>query len=307
MAKMGYDNENIGRTNRFKGIQGEIYRMAMLDKVAEHVIVHYLDKSQFKDAGYYICTKDKSGQCRFCECGDKRASSRQDRFGAHVLRYRTDWKGNPVTPIEWRIEWWPFGPDKYVDIRKIADQVKDVRQTDIRIECVDANFQKFKIDAVPGGALWLKDKNEVEKVKKAYIEKTRNFDGERELARELTIPEQEIVVSGRSLRDIRGSAQITNNFGAQGGSPVDQQFPMTAGSADLDALLSGATAPSQPPPASPSASVQPAAPDPTAGTPASQNPPTVLPASPTVPPSSAPAAGPPDDMDALLAELEGKK
>ena len=302
MAKMGYDNENIGRTNRLKGVQGEIYRIAMLDKVAEHVITHYLAKPAFQDAGYYICTKDKLGVCRFCECADKRASTRQDRFGAHVLRYRTDWKGNPAMPLEWRIEWWPFGPDKYVDIRKIGSQVKDIRQVDIRLECTDASFQKFKIDAVSGGATWLRDEAERDKVKKAYIEKTRNFDGERELAREISIPEQEIVVSGRSLKDIRGSVQVSGNFPGSS-SPGDIQFPPTAGSADLDALLSGSTAPAQPaspqpppasaPPQPPSASVSPQAapPDPTQ----------------PVPPTTTNSSGPPDDMDALLAELEGKK
>lgn len=72
----------------------------------------------------------------------------QIRFGALVMHYGTDIRGQIVLPFTYELRLWRFGVDKYTSIRTVNADFP-VERFDLQCDCKDSTYQKIVITNKP--------------------------------------------------------------------------------------------------------------------------------------------------------------
>jgi hypothetical protein len=167
MPKIGLDESNrshsIFDADRFSLKNGEKARVLLLESEFDVEYVHWVDDEDAK--GYYICQGDyntvlKNGDdtthCKFCQLADKGGAVKKARrkFATLLVVYRTNSKGQVLTPVAVDVVPWVFGDDKYTDLLGKKGQWGDLKSHDLMVECLGEQFQKMRIDVLPD-AVWL--------------------------------------------------------------------------------------------------------------------------------------------------------
>ena len=182
MSKVNYDKDNMVKSvfdiEKFKLKMNEVARVVLIEQQLDMENRHWVETGQDK-GGYYIClgrddTIRQNGtdpeQCPLCsKASDSGIVSMPRRyFVTQIIKYITNAKGEPVTPLAADVLPWIFSNDKYNDLTMKKDVHGDLRAKDLVIKCTGEQYQKMQIEVAP--AIWLKDettKNNIVAVFKA--------------------------------------------------------------------------------------------------------------------------------------------
>jgi len=105
--------------------------------------------------------------CRLAAAGNESIGMPQRRFGARVLRYKTDMQGRILgNELQYWLEIWIFDNHKFRDLKRHMDEWGGLATHDLTLTCDNQQYQNMTID-VKKDALWKKDKEKV----KGYLEK----------------------------------------------------------------------------------------------------------------------------------------
>jgi hypothetical protein len=148
--------------------------------------VHCLAIHKAKDEVDLLRIEDEGGRpddCPLCKRflekkseTDNLVSAPYRRFAIKVLRYKTTPQGTvPPGPLQYWTEIWIVSNEKYRQLRAIIDEWKDVKAHDLTLTCLDAQYQKLMID-VKKDALWMKDKDEMQRVVSYYREDSGKYN-----------------------------------------------------------------------------------------------------------------------------------
>lgn len=165
------DDSAVGRSVLDQDVlrlkRDESARFTMIDKQARGAWTHYLqNQGRSSSSGesygsYFLCfgrpdvinVNPEVGDpqnCVFCAAIDNiNVAAPRRRFVAHVARFRTNQRGDIVTPASYAMELIIFGDDKF---RKFATRAKergDLRAFDFVIKCTGERFQNWDMDVVP--------------------------------------------------------------------------------------------------------------------------------------------------------------
>lgn len=218
----------------FKLRKDEKTVILIIETEFETEYTHWVDET-----GYVFCLGDYKTmlqtnldlqRCPLCKASQsyKSIGSGRRKFVSLICHFRTNTKGQVLTPISFDIKPWVFGDDKFNDLVGKKEQWKDLRRHDIQVECTGEQYQKFRMEIMPE-ALWLKVGNEQLKVAVATAYKEARQQFEKDLR----------MLIGR---DIQEPERLTEIITKASGSVV---VPGYASQEELDAALSGegATAP----------------------------------------------------------------
>jgi hypothetical protein len=199
MAKVSLTSDqkshSIFDTETFKMKTGQKTRILLLSDEFEVEWVHWVD-----DFGYAICQGDyktmmKEGNdahCKFCQVADKGGVKRARRkFVTLLVVYRTNSKGQVLTPVSVDVQPWVFGDDKFNDLLSKKEQWGDLRQHDLGVECLGEQYQKMSIGVLPD-AIWLQNDEVKALVATSFKESQAMYgkDLRMLLGREITDPEK---------------------------------------------------------------------------------------------------------------------
>ena len=201
MARVGLDatqkSHSIFDTENFKMKTGQKARVLLIESEFEVEWVHWVDGEKM---GYYICQGDydvmmKDGQdahCKFCQVADVGGVKKARRkFVTLLVVYRTNSKGQVLTPVSVDVSPWVFGDDKFNDLLGKKEQWGDLRKHDLGIECLGEQYQKFNMNVLPD-AIWLQDDATKVLVTAAFKESKGMYfkDIRMLLGRDITDPER---------------------------------------------------------------------------------------------------------------------
>jgi len=175
---------------KFRLDEGETARIVVLDENAYLSMTHYDPESK----RYARCIRDVTGgNCPGCEkTGDPR-----QRFGANVVQYKTTKAGEPITPYEWTVKLWTFGPDKFTQLRAIKKEWGDLRKVDLKVLCKSTQFQEMVITPLRN-TIWLDEEAGIrEAVAEDY--KSNKFDIERIIGKVYSVTDMEKLLAGEEL------------------------------------------------------------------------------------------------------------
>jgi hypothetical protein len=199
MPKVGLTSDqkshSIFDTENFKMKTGQKTRVVILNDEFDVEWVHWVD-----EFGYAICQGDyntmmKDGSdphCKFCQVADKGGvKSARRKFAVLLVVYRTNSKGQVLTPVSVDVQPWVFGDDKFNDLYNKKEQWGDLKQHDLSIECLVEQFQRFSMNVLPE-AIWLQNDEIKTLVVTSYKESFAMYgkDLRRLLGRDITDPEK---------------------------------------------------------------------------------------------------------------------
>jgi len=283
MSNVEWDDQKVARRqDHFKTRQGMWDRIVVLDKQATMHLTHYIDGLR-----YVACTKPTEKQCYWHTVSDK---EERERFGAIICIYSTNDKdGSPTSPLDFEINWWPFGPDKFEVLRVGKTQFGDLREHDLLIQGEgEDRYQKMKIHVMPD-AWWTKDKVFQTAVVDAYKEFKANCDLDAKLARHIPFVQQpEAHAKAKAGKDGKSDRQEQRQGPNPGFNPTS---PAAGGGPTFSA------APEVPPIPSPTQNPL----DATAATPTAPSPEVVTQSPPAQPETSTGT----QDLDSMLADIDG--
>lgn len=247
MTRVGLDpaqkSHSVYDTENFKLKKDEKARVLLIEQEFDVEFVHWVD-----EFGYAICQGDyttlmKEGtdsRCKFCQVADANGAVKKARrkFVTLVVVYRTNSKGQVLTPISVDVQPWVFGDDKFNDLLAKKEQWQDLRQHDLGIECLGEQYQKMRIDVLPD-AVWLKDDETKALVAAAFKESKAMYakDLRMLLGRDITDPDKLAEV----LRDATGAGNVPDyaSVGAIEGvfSDAPSISPVPVAEVDFASLL----------------------------------------------------------------------
>lgn len=199
MARVGLDanqkSHSIFDTENFKMKTGQKARVLLIEQEFDVEWVHWVD-----EFGYAICqgaydTMMKEGtdaHCKFCQVAEQGGVKKARRkFVTLLVVYRTNSKGQVLTPITVDVNPWIFGDDKFNDLLSKKEQWGDLRKHDLGIECLGEQYQKMRIDVLPD-AVWMQDDTTKEAVATAFKEAKAMYakDMRMLLGRDVTDPDK---------------------------------------------------------------------------------------------------------------------
>lgn len=197
---VSWDDDSIkatsgGSISKFRLESQETARIVLIDENAYLAMTHY-----DKDVRRYVrCIKDIAPRCPGCE----KLKDPKQRFGANIVRYKTDKKGAVLLakkddPTSWdfEIQLWTFGPDKFAAVRAIKKEWGDIRQRDLKVLCEKEDFQELIITPLPN-ALWLASEEVKQRVATEY--KAKRYDVEKLIGRVYTPEEMDLILAGKDL------------------------------------------------------------------------------------------------------------
>lgn len=199
-ATVPWDDETIkarqqGSVNKFRLKEGEVARIVLLDENAFLAMTHYSTAVK----RYVRCIRDIAERCPGCE----KLKDPKQRFGANVIQYKTDKRGELVLDSnkqpDFEVKLWTFGPDKFAAVRAIKKEWGDLRARDLKIQCEKEDFQELIITPLPK-ALWLDEGTYPglkERVATAY--KEGKYDVEKMIGRVYTIEDMEAILAGKDI------------------------------------------------------------------------------------------------------------
>ena len=217
MAKVGLTQDqkshSIFDTENFKLKKDEKARIVILDEEFDVEFVHWVD-----DFGYAICAGDynlllKEGadtqHCKFCANAnpDGAIKSARRKFVTLIVIYRTNSKGQVLTPITVDVNPWVFGDDKFNDLLGKKEAWGDLKDHDLMIECLGEQYQKMRIDVMPE-AVWKTDKDTAAFVAAAFK------DAKSMYGKDLRM------LLGRDVSDPEKLAEVIGNATGQGTVPA---------------------------------------------------------------------------------------
>jgi hypothetical protein len=135
--------------------------------------------------------------------------------------YRTNSKGQVLTPVAVDVVPWVFGDDKYGDLVGKKEQWGDLKQHDLMVECLVEQFQRFRLDVLPE-AVWLSNNEAKALVAASWKESKAMY------AKDLRS------LLGRDVSDPEKLSDLLNSAG--GGSAI----PDYASAGTIDAVFSDA-------------------------------------------------------------------
>ena len=226
MPKVGLTSDqkshSIFDTENFKMKTGQKARVVLLNDEFEVEWVHWVD-----EFGYAICQGDyetmmKDGSdphCKFCQVADKGGvKSARRKFASLLVVYRTNSKGQVLTPVSADVQPWVFGDDKFNDLYNKKEEWGDLKQHDIGIECLGEQYQRFSMNVLPE-AVWLQNDETKALVITSYKESLAMYgkDLRRLLGRDVTDPEKitEIINDANGIGpvpDYAAAGEITSMF-----------------------------------------------------------------------------------------------
>jgi hypothetical protein len=226
MPKVGLTSDqkshSIFDTENFKMKTGQKARVVLLNDEFEVEWVHWVD-----EFGYAICQGDyetmmKDGSdphCKFCQVADKGGvKSARRKFASLLVVYRTNNKGQILTPVSADVQPWVFGDDKFNDLYNKKEEWGDLKQHDIGIECLGEQYQRFSMNVLPE-AVWLQNDETKALVITSYKESLAMYgkDLRRLLGRDVTDPEKitEIINDANGIGpvpDYAAAGEITSMF-----------------------------------------------------------------------------------------------
>ena len=148
----------------FRLDKNEKARITILDKTAKMMLAHYVRSGEPREDGsipgrYYACLgeydkvmedggdPDNCPACHAAEPGrDVTVSTPRRRFAMHVIRYRTNTKGQATLPLSLALEVWQFGDDKFNKLVDRQEEHGDLRKRDINITCTAKQYQNMDLD-----------------------------------------------------------------------------------------------------------------------------------------------------------------
>lgn len=176
---------------KFRLKLNEVARAVVMDETAYLAMSHYNPDPR----RYIRCIKegDNTATCPACV----KLGPPKQRFGANVLRYKSDNKGEAASPVEWELQLWTFGPDKFTQLRSIKQEWGDLRRLDLKILCKDETFQNMVITTAKN-CLWL---DETVGITQAVAEdyKENKFDIERIIGKVYSAEEITKLMNGEEL------------------------------------------------------------------------------------------------------------
>lgn len=241
-----WDDESIkpssgGSISKFRLESKEVARIVLIDENAFLAMTHY-DKSVRR---YVRCIKDIADRCPGCI----KLKDPKQRFGANIVRYKTDKQGtvllsdkNDPTSWDFEIQLWTFGPDKFAAVRSIKKEWGDIRQRDLKIICEKEDFQELIITPLPN-ALWLANKEVTAKVAEAY--KEGRYDIEKLIGRVYSPEEMDLILAGKDIErrpSSQSSSVPSDEAISQSISEIESELqvadaPTAAEAIDFDSLL----------------------------------------------------------------------
>jgi len=246
MPKIGFDSSNrshsIFDVDRFSLKNGEKARVLVLeDKEVEVEFIHWIDDEDNK--GYYICQGDyktvmttgtDETHCKFCQLAAKNGAVKKARrkFATLLVVYRTNSKGQVLTPVAVDVVPWVFGDDKYSDLVGKKEQWGDLRKHDLMVECLGEQFQKFRIDVLPD-AVWLSNDETKALVTTSFKESKLMYSKDLRvlLGRDITDPEK----LADLINDLSGSGTVPDYASAGAMESIYSDTAVVAPSvADVD-------------------------------------------------------------------------
>jgi hypothetical protein len=238
MARIGFDDSersnSIFDADRFNLKTGHSARVLLLSEDFEVEHVHWVDDEDNK--GYYICQGDYNTvrtegsdpqHCKLCAAAEKTQAVGKARrkFATLLVVYRTNSKGEHLTPISVEVQPWVFADQKYNDLLSKKKQWNDLKKHDLGIKCISEGFQNFTIDVLPE-ALWLSDEKTKQLVAASYKEARGmwNKDLRSLLGRELDAEKLDDLISNvvgtGNVPDYASPGEVSNMFSdVQVGSP----------------------------------------------------------------------------------------
>ena len=204
MTDMPLDPENKAASvfdlDSFKLEKNEKARITMLDKHAKMMLAHYVRSGEPREDGsipgrYYACLGDykkvmEDGAdpegCPACAVAeparDVPVSVPRRRFAMHIIRYRTNTKGQATQPLSLALEVWQFGDNKFNQLVDRQEEHGDLRKKDIIVTCTGKQYQSFDLD-VAGKMLVSTDDSA--KAQYAELKKERSSELDRLLCQTL--------------------------------------------------------------------------------------------------------------------------
>ena len=241
MAKVGLTQDqkshSIFDTENFKLKKDEKARIVILDEEFDVEFVHWVD-----DFGYAICAGDynllmkegaDSQHCKFCANAnpDGAIKSARRKFVTLIVIYRTNSKGQVLTPITVDVNPWVFGDDKFNDLLGKKEAWGDLKDHDLMIECLGEQYQKMRIDVMPE-AVWKTDKDTAALVAASFKDAKAMYgkDLRMLLGRDISDPDKLAEVIGNatgngpvpSYADAGGINQMFSDSPALSTTPVSQ-------------------------------------------------------------------------------------
>lgn len=156
-------SHSIFDTENFKMKTGQKARVLLIDSEFDVEWVHWVDGAE--GGKNFICQGDynvmmKEGtdpHCKFCQAADVGGVQKAKRkFVTLLVVYRTNSKGQVLTPVSCDVQPWVFGNDKFNDLYAKKEQWGDLRKHDLGIECLVEQYQRFNMNVLPE-AIWLQD------------------------------------------------------------------------------------------------------------------------------------------------------
>ena len=236
MPKVGLDASNkshsIFDTDRFSLKNGEKARVLVLEDQFEVEFVHWNDDEENK--GNYICqgaydTVMANGidpRCKLCQAADKGGPLKKAKrkFAMLLVVYRTNSKGQVLTPVAVDVVPWVFADDKFSDLLGKKEQWGDLKKHDLMVECIGEQFKKYRIDVLPD-AVWLSNAETKALVVASWKEAKAMYDKDLR------------VLIGRDISDPEKLADLLSS--AAGGTAV----PDYAAAGTLDSMFADTAAP----------------------------------------------------------------
>jgi len=199
MPKVGLTSDqkshSIFDTENFKMKGGQKARVLVLNDEFDVEWVHWVDNfgNVICQGDYKTMMKDGSDpHCKFCQVADKGGVKQAKRkFVTLLVVYRTNSKGQVLSPVSCDVQPWIFGNDKFNDLYAKKEEWGDLKQHDLGIECLVEQYQRFSMNVLPD-AIWLQNDETKALVVTSYKESMGMYgkDLRRLLGRDITDPEK---------------------------------------------------------------------------------------------------------------------
>jgi len=245
-------SHSIFDTENFKMKTGQKARVLLIDSEFDVEWVHWVDGVE--GGRNFICQGDyntmmKDGvdpHCKFCQVVESGGVQKAKRkFVTLLVVYRTNSKGQILTPVSCDVQPWIFGNDKFNDLYSKKEQWGDLRSHDIGIECLVEQYQRFSMNILPE-AIWLQDDATKALVTAAYKEVRDMYgkDTRMLLGRDITDPEKLTAI----LNEATGSG-VVPDYASTGSieamfSDAPKLAPTPVVEVDFSELLGDSSSPS---------------------------------------------------------------